>query len=96
MQRAIIEGLAPSRRALILPLNYDTFYPGLPLYEDLVSALRKLPKVDVFGFTFPFGLTALLVFTSTNPGDYFLAFVSKSQEKECANQEKDRCADDQL
>ena len=56
MQRAIIEGLAPSRRALILPLNYDTFYPGLPLYEDLVGALRELPKVDVFGFTFPFGV----------------------------------------
>lgn len=55
-QRAIIEGLAPSRKALVLPLNFDTFYPGLPMYEALVGDLRALPKVDVFGFAFPFGV----------------------------------------
>jgi hypothetical protein len=53
---AIIEGLAPKRRALILPVDYQVFYPGLPVYEDLVAPVRSRNRLDVFGLVFPFGV----------------------------------------
>jgi hypothetical protein len=56
VSRWILEELAPTRKALVLPLNYGSFYPGLPLYEDLVATVRGRPKVDLFGFVYPFGV----------------------------------------
>jgi hypothetical protein len=58
MGASILASLAPSgsRRALVLPLYMGSFYPGKPLYEDIVSPVRLHGSVDVFGFEFPLGV----------------------------------------
>ena len=54
MPKDFLRGLAPRRKALVLPFVMDRFSPGSSSYEDLVGTHRGV--VDVFALVNPFGI----------------------------------------
>ena len=56
MRRDFLLGLAPRRRALILPFVLEQFSPGAQAYEELVGVHRG--AVDIFSLVSPFGIMA--------------------------------------
>ena len=54
MPKDFLLGLAPRRKALVLPFVMDRFSPGSSSYEELVASHRG--AVDVFALVNPFGI----------------------------------------